>query len=143
MKKKESAPFGAGVSSLLMVFVVLCLTVFGVLAYMTARADSRLTQRSAQMVQAYYAADAEAEEALARLDAALLEMPEKEALESAGFTVGANEQPLTGKLEIPVDGTRIYRMQVEISGGDYRITVRQTEDNTVWEDEILDVWDGR
>lgn len=77
MKKKESAPFGAGMSSLLMVFVVLCLTVFGVLAYMTARADSRLTQRSAQMVQAYYAADAEAEEALARLDAALLEMPEK------------------------------------------------------------------
>ena len=46
MKKKESAPFGAGMSSLLMVFVVLCLTVFGVLAYMTARADSRLTQRS-------------------------------------------------------------------------------------------------
>lgn len=64
-------------------------------------------------------------------------------MESAGFTVGANEQPLTGKLEIPVDGTRIYRMQVEISGGDYRVTVRQTEDNTVWEDEILDVWDGR
>ena len=131
MKKKGSAPFGAGMSSLLMVFVVLCLTVFGVLAYMTARADNRLTQRSAQMVQAYYAADAKAEEALARLDAALLEMPEQDALESAGFAVVSAEQPLTGELE------------VEITGGDYRVTARQTEDNIVWEDEILDVWDGQ
>ena len=143
MKKKGSAPFGAGMSSLMMVFVVLCLTVFGVLAYMTARADNRLTQRSAQMVQAYYAADAKAEEALARLDAARLEMPAQDALESAGFAVVSAEQPLTGELEIPVDGTRVYRVQVEITGGDYRVTARQTEDNIVWEDEILDVWDGQ
>lgn len=142
-KKKEAAPFGVGISSLLMVFVVLCLTVFGVLAYMTARADHRLTQRSAQMVQAYYAADTRAEEALARLDEALSAMPGEEALEAAGFSVSEEEGALTGDLEIPVDGTRVYRLRVRIENGEYAVTARQTEDNTVWEEEHLNVWDGQ
>ena len=120
-KKKEAAPFGVGISSLLMVFVVLCLTVFGVLAYMTARA----------------------EEALARLDEALSAMPGEEALEAAGFSVSEEEGALTGDLEIPVDGTRVYRLRVRIENGEYAVTARQTEDNTVWEEEHLDVWDGQ
>ena len=144
MKSKESSPFGTGISSLLMIFVVLCLTVFGVLAYMTARADDRLTQRSAQMVQTYYEADARAEEALARLDAALLDaLPEEEALSSSGFTLCADEDVPTGELEIPMNSSRVYRLRVEIENGAYRVIVRQTEDHAVWEEEYLDVWDGQ
>lgn len=143
MKAKESAPFGTGMSSLLMIFVVLCLTVFGVLAYMTARADDRLTQRSAQMVQAYYTADAKAEEALAQLDEALLEFDPETALESAGFTVRTENGKPVGELEILVNDTRMYRLQVVIENESYRVITRQTEDDTVWEEEHLDVWDGQ
>lgn len=143
MKTKESVPFGTGMSSLLMIFVVLCLTVFGVLAYMTARADDRLTQRSAQMVQAYYTADAKAEEALAQLDEALLEFDPETALESVGFTVRTEDGKPVGELEILVNDTRMYRLQVVIENESYRVITRQTEDDTVWEEEHLDVWDGQ
>lgn len=143
MKNKESTPFGTGMSSLLMIFVVLCLTVFGVLAYMTARADDRLTQRSAEMVQAYYQADAAAEEALAQLDAALLELEPEAALESAGFTVDGGPETWNGSLEISIQDTRVYQLQVVVEQGSYRVTARQTVDHAVWEEEYLDVWDGQ
>ncbi len=143
MKTKDSVPFGTGISSLLMIFVVLCLTVFGVLAYMTARADDRLTQRSAQMVQAYYTADAKAEEALAVLDEALEKMPPQKALETAGFTLLQTSRVTSGEMEIPVSGTRIYQLIVTVQGKNYQVIVRQTRDDAVWEEEHLDVWDGQ
>ena len=51
--------FGSmGASSVLMIFVVLCLTAFGVLSLVSARADLRLTRRAVQAAEEYYAADA-------------------------------------------------------------------------------------
>ena len=58
---------GAGGISILAVFVVLCITVFAVLSLLSARADHRLSQRSAQTVEEYYAADAACQQTLAGL----------------------------------------------------------------------------
>ena len=100
MAKKEGAPFGAGVSSMLMLFVILCLTVFGVLAYMTARADNRLTFRSAEAVKGYYAADAEAEEILSRVDVAGEDYAA--VLREEGFSTEQEGERLTADLELPI-----------------------------------------
>lgn len=62
---------GTGASSVLMIFVVLCLTAFGVLSLVSARADRHLTDRAQAAAEAYYAADAAVEETLAAIDAAL------------------------------------------------------------------------
>lgn len=67
---------GTGASSVLMIFVVLCLTAFGVLSLVSARADKRLTDRAKTAAQAYYAADAAVEETLAAIDGALLRAAE-------------------------------------------------------------------
>lgn len=72
MRKRDNwnfAPPAVGGASLLVIFAVLCLTVFAVLGLSTVRADDRLSQASAQAAADYYAADCEAQEILARLRA--------------------------------------------------------------------------
>ena len=54
-------PAAVGGSSLLVIFAVLCLTVFALLTLSTAAADSRLSQDAADAVEAYYQADSQAE----------------------------------------------------------------------------------
>lgn len=149
MKKKENAPFGAGISSLLMLFVILCLTVFGVLAYMTAQADSRLSARAAETVAAYYQADSAAEELLAQTDEAVFSLSGEtaeiqEALEALGYTVVLEDGLLTAEYVIPVDETRQYLLRIVFDqpDGSYRVITRQTEETAVWGEEDLEVWQG-
>ena len=54
-RKKSSITLGPGASSLILIFVVLSLTVLGMLSLMTSRNDFRLAERSAQVTEAVYA----------------------------------------------------------------------------------------
>jgi len=56
-----------GGSSLLVIFAVLCMTVFAVLSLSTVLAEQRLSETAAESVAAYYRADLQAEEIFARL----------------------------------------------------------------------------
>ena len=66
--KKLSPLYGIGSVTLLTVLLVLCLTLFAVMALANAQADWRLSEKNATSVQAYYAADAQATQMLALLD---------------------------------------------------------------------------
>ena len=68
MKRKSRVSFGPGAASLILIVVILSMSVLGILALMNARYDSRLSARSAQVVEAGYALNAEAERRLASLD---------------------------------------------------------------------------
>ena len=59
-----------GAVSLVMIFVVLCMTVFAVLTLSTAVGESRLAQATAAHVQDYYEADARATAIAAQVAAA-------------------------------------------------------------------------
>lgn len=63
---------GLGGPSILMIFVVLCLTTLSTLSLVTANGDWALTQKTTEAVTNYYAADGEAEETIAAADASLL-----------------------------------------------------------------------
>ncbi len=65
-----------GASSILMIFVILCLTTFSVLSFVTANADYKLTEKSFQTVSSYYQADAQAQETLAAIDSVLVNLAE-------------------------------------------------------------------
>ncbi|MBR0598855.1 hypothetical protein [Sinanaerobacter chloroacetimidivorans] len=71
MNKKFQMGVGLGGPSIIMIFVVLCLSTLGALSLVTANADWKLTQKAAEAVTAYYHADCEAEEILASADATL------------------------------------------------------------------------
>ena len=72
MKKKGSFNLSVGASSILMIFVVLCLTTFGILSYVTANADAKISTKSAEMVENYYAGSTAAEKLLQKVDSTLL-----------------------------------------------------------------------
>ena len=63
--KASGLPIGG--SSLLMAFVVLCLTTFAVISYMSALRDYRLSKKSSENITQYYMADSKAEEILSSL----------------------------------------------------------------------------
>lgn len=72
MKNEAKFPIGIGVSSMLLVVVALCLTMFGTLALQTAQADWSNSDRNAAAVAAYYQADAAAQDLLYQMDEILL-----------------------------------------------------------------------
>lgn len=128
--KRTDTPAAVGGISLLVIFIVLCLTVFALLSLSSAQADGRLSTASAEAVRAYYAADCEAEEILAQLRQG--NIPE-------GVAVSGNRYCY----ECAVTDTQKLVVEAEITGGDYRILRWQTESTLLWqEDDGLQLWDG-
>ena len=68
MRTRDKLPIPmTGASSMLVIFAVLCLTVFALLSVSTAEAYRRLSDASLKAVTDYYKADSEAELIFARL----------------------------------------------------------------------------
>ena len=61
------SPVAVGGSSLLVIFAVLCMTVFALLSLSSVQAERRLADAATQSVVSYYEADLQAEIILARL----------------------------------------------------------------------------
>lgn len=70
-RRKNGTGISVGSSSVLVIFVVLCLTAFATLSLVSAKADYKLTQKATQATTEYYMADAQAEEYLQILHKAL------------------------------------------------------------------------
>ncbi len=71
MKKRSNISFGPGAASLILIFVVLTLSVLGMLSLMNARNDKALSQRNASVLECVYALNSEAERSRAVLDEVL------------------------------------------------------------------------
>ena len=72
MKKKTSRPLlTAGTSTLLLIFVSLCLLTFAVLSLLSARADRNLSRKIADRTTAYYEACNQAENRIGEIDGIL------------------------------------------------------------------------
>lgn len=58
-EQRENRTYGMNIggSSLIMVFSVLCLTIFAVLTFLTANSEYKLANKSAQIIKNYYYAD--------------------------------------------------------------------------------------
>lgn len=67
MNRKSSLPAPVGGSSLLVIFAVLCMSVFALLALATVQADVKLAEENTKAVMQYYDADLKAEQIVARL----------------------------------------------------------------------------
>lgn len=70
-KKQLSFGLNIGSSSILLIFVLLCLISFATLAIISAKADSKLSRKVLDRTTAYYNACNEAEMALAGIDSTL------------------------------------------------------------------------
>ena len=70
-RKNGIGAVNAGGAIIIIIFVVLCLTIFGILSFATSFADKKLADRNLAGMERYYRADAEAETKLAALYNAL------------------------------------------------------------------------
>lgn len=75
--KKQSSFVNIGSSSLLIVFLVLCLATFAILSLSSAKSDYTLSERLAEHKSQYYEASAKAETVLDEIDAVLEETAAK------------------------------------------------------------------
>ena len=113
MKKDSysSTPL-AGSSSFLIIFSVLCLTIFTLLSLSTVQADKRLTEHSINAVTAYYAADLEAEQILAQLRQGII--PENVISDNNLYSYScpiSDSQTLEVEVEITGSGWSVLRWQ--------------------------------
>ena len=129
-KRERTGPMTVGASSLLVIFAVLCLTVFALLSVSTVQADRRLSDKAADAVTGYYAADCQAEEILARLRSG--EIPE-----------GVSEQAGVYSYACPISQTQTLTVSVTVEGPEYTILRWQAVSTARWQaDDSLRVWDG-
>jgi hypothetical protein len=114
-----------GGCSLLVIFAVLCLTVFALLGFSTVQANKRLADISAQAVSDYYRADSQAEEILARLRTG--EIPD-----------GVTEKNHIYSFRCIISPTQA--LLVEVQEEDWKILRWQTISTIQWQpDESIDL----
>ena len=129
-QKQNFSPPAVGASSLLVIFAVLCLTVFALLSIATVRADGRLGDKVEENVIGYYQADCQAEEILARLRNG--EMPAGVTLEHGVYTYAC-----------PISDTQVLAVQVYLDEDTYQILRWQARSTVSWQaDDRIPVWNG-
>ena len=114
-----------GISSLLVIVSVLCLTVFVLLSISTVRAHQNLSDRSIENVLDYYQAEFEAEEKLARLRA-----DGTSGIYSYQCEISDSQQL---EVEVKIDGLEYQRLRWQaVSTVDWK----SEEYLPVWQEEV-------
>ena len=129
--KRNEVPM-TGISSLLVIFAVLCLTVFAVLSVSTVKADCSLADKMAESVTGYYEADCQAEVILAQI---------RQGKVPAGVMVQEDVYSWSCR----VSETQVLEAEVRVTSGDVWEVLRwQTVSSVDWEaDDSLHLWDGQ
>lgn len=73
MDRKNRSFISTGISTILMVFVSMCLITFAVLSLASANADYRFSERTAKRTEEYYQAENRANDRIKEIDELLLE----------------------------------------------------------------------
>lgn len=76
MKGKSGFQIGTGVTSILMIFVVLCLTTFAILSYSSAEAELERIEKHVDYIESYYDAYSRLNDEVAKVDSVVLDMLE-------------------------------------------------------------------
>lgn len=147
-----------GITSLALIFVMLCLLTFSVLSLVSARADMRLSQRSARRTTAYYDAENQANDILLAVISELEDCRAEAAAENSFYAQirerldGQNGISFTDSrilcYEVPLESEQLLHVVLELSyepyedGSHYRILEWRTESTHEWEtDETLPLLD--
>lgn len=153
-KKNKLHGMGVGYVSVMLIFAVICLTVFAVMSFRAASANDGFNVRSGDYLKEYYAADSAAKSRLAELDGIAKSAAEsgffEEEFEAAaetieGVTLTRIANGYSANWAVKINDRQELAVSVEFtSDGGCEITRWQsrtvsTEDSS---DSHLGVWDG-
>ena len=132
--RERFSPPAVGGVSLLVVFAVLCLTIFALLSLTTVQADVRLADATAQAVSDYYAADCQAQEMLARL---------RNGERPAGVEFYGSSGSYA-QYDCPISDTQQLQVLVQLGeDGSWSVLRWQAGLSLEWSaEDYLGVWDG-
>ncbi len=128
-KKKTEFSLNVGISSILFIFVILCLVSFAILSLSSAVSDRKLTDRIADNNTGYYEACNEAEELLEGLDRTLYEIYSSGISRTGYFDKVGKKKTFN----IPIGDNRTLNVEAKIlypeNKGDkfYKVTLWQVE----------------
>lgn len=123
-----------GSTLIVLMFTVLCLSIFALLSLSAASADKALADVAVRMVKGYYEADTLAECILA-------EIPEAGA-NVRGINTYAVEDVVV-MFSCPISDTKELYVEAEIIDGSYNIRKWQMQNANVWvADDAIPVWLG-
>ena len=144
---------GVGYVSVMMIFAVVCLTLFAVLSFRAAKSNDAFNERSGDFLKQYYEADSKAKEILAQLDECansavnsgfFADSFEFYAGESDGVKVTPAMGGIRAEYSVPINDTRelFVRVTFKESGG-YDIGLWQSKSSAAdGDDSHINVWDG-
>ena len=149
-RKKQSSFSSIGITSLVLIFVMLCLLTFSVLSLVTARADLRLSQKNAERTSAYNDAENRANDVLLSViscieeykdspDASVFYQKLRERLDGQNGILFTGADSL--EYEVLLDKEQLLSVSLEISyetyddGSHYRILAWNTVSTHEWESD--------
>lgn len=141
MSKKQRVGLGVGGSSLLMVFIIVCLTTFATLSLLSANSDYKLSAKTAQSVSDYYAADGRATERLQQIDALILSGQAEEIVR-----LGLAEQTIDGyTYSEAINNSQSLQVTLRMQNNRCTVASWQVENTGQWHggEQLLDIWDGQ
>lgn len=141
-----------GASSLILIFIVLCMATFGLLSLSSAQGDLKLASRNAEAVKGYYETDNKGQRWLRDVDRILMEEMSKgpDSTECSLLIkerLGDLYDPRTGLIaaDIPMDKGQSLRIELVLMCGEKRYEVQSwyvydSDEYEIYND--MPVWDG-
>lgn len=141
-----------GTSSLILIFIILCLTIFGLLSLSSAGGDWKLAEKNAEAVRGYYQADSQAVEFAAMVEEQLAQCiqaaSDEEYLELVKGKLGEFYREDTGSLQTDIEMPYGQMLRVELEPcreeeTGYRILAWNVYHSVEYEiDQSRPVWTG-
>jgi Na+-transporting methylmalonyl-CoA/oxaloacetate decarboxylase gamma subunit len=134
-KISKKGTFGTtmGIASVIAILVVLVLIVFAALSIVTAKADLKLSQKTAESTEAFYIADSAAEEKLAKVAAAAKGGEGWEAALGEDYSIKADGDSALVSYEVPIDAGKSLSVRLRVyAGGDVVRELWQVRSTTEW-----------
>ena len=144
---------GVGYISVMIIFAVVCLTLFAVRSYRAASSNDAINERSGEYLRQYYKADSSAKRILAQLDecaesaresGCFAESVEFSAGEIEGVSVALTRGGCSAAYSVEINERQELAVRVTFrSGGGYEITRWQSRIiSSDKSDDRINVWDG-
>lgn len=152
-EKSRKIAMGVGYVSVMLIFAVICLTIFAVLSFKAAMSTDSFNERSGDFLRQYYAADTKAKETLSKLNDSMLEARgsmffeeefQASASELDGVTVKRSADGYAASYVVPINDRQELAVDILFDNdGKYKIEQWQSRDVGFDDTEShLGVWDG-
>ena len=136
--KNNKVLLPVGSSSLIMVFIVLCLAIFSAITFLTAANEKKLTNQSAEFLKKYYLANEQAAITLNKIQTIIFT-----AMDSCDLNIVNNDQI---EFDVPVTDSLIIKVKTNINNNKkLEITsysLFNKNSMNVIEDEFLNLFEG-